>query len=351
MSGKLKHSVLVTGIGGGGHGEQILKALLLAGNYTVIGADANELCANREKVDHFSVLPVATSSSYVDSLVKLAVQHGCRAIFHGSEPEMMVLSEQRDYLSRLGFYVPVNSTSVLAICQNKFATMSFLREQGFDVPQYREVIDIEDCTEYDNFPVILKPFRGGGSANVFIAQDREELLLFSRYLLHQFKSFVLQEYIGTPEQEYTVGVLFGKDGHLINSIAIRRVINNALSIRTSTQNRTGRKELGERLVISTGISQGYIEKRSDLLKQCESMAISLKPTAPINIQCRVVNGKIVPFEINPRFSGTTSLRAMVGYNEPDILFRRDVLGEEIEDYFPYQSGLILRSLQENLVKL
>ena len=33
------------------------------------------------------------------------------------------------------------------------------------------------------------------------------------------------------------------------------------------------------------------------------------------------------FEINPRFSGTTSLRAMVGYNEPDVLIRHHVLGE------------------------
>jgi len=41
---------------------------------------------------------------------------------------------------------------------------------------------------------------------------------------------------------------------------------------------------------------------------------------------------------------------MVGYNEPDILFRRDVLGEKISDYFDYSEGLILRSLQENLIR-
>jgi len=55
----------------------------------------------------------------------------------------------------------------------------------------------------------------------------------------------------------------------------------------------------------------------------------------VNVQCRLVDGEVVVFEINPRFSGTTSLRAMVGYNEPDVLFRHHVLGEPIEPHFPY----------------
>jgi len=350
-SSQSKYPVLVTGIGGGGHGEQILKALSLANSYYLVGADASEMCANRDKVDKFSVLPMANNPSYLESLIALARLHGCKAIFHGSEPEMMVLSEHRDYLSQLGFYVPVNSSHVINTCQNKASTMNFLSRQGFVVPDYREITGSDDLLNYNRFPVIMKPIRGGGSANVFIAQDENELNLFSNYLLSQFNSFVLQEYVGRPDQEYTVGVLFGKDGHHINSIAIKRIINNALSIRTSLPNRTVRKDLGSSLVISTGISQGYIGKWPVILEQCELIAKSLNPTAPINIQLRVVDDKVIPFEINPRFSGTTSLRAMAGYNEPDILFRRDVLGQKIDDYFEYSEGLILRSLQENLIKI
>jgi carbamoyl-phosphate synthase large subunit len=60
---------------------------------------------------------------------------------------------------------------------------------------------------------------------------------------------------------------------------------------------------------------------------------------------------VIPFEINPRFSGTTSLRALAGYNEPDVLVRRDVLGEKIEPYFSYQDVLILRGLKENVISI
>ena len=197
-------------------------------------------------------------------------------------------------------------------------------------------------------PAILKPsVGGGGSANVFIVQSRDELLAFSRYLLGMSSCFILQEYVGTPDEEYTVGVLFGKDGTLINSIAIKRVINNALTIRTQVPNRTGRSELGSRLIISTGISQGHVADWPRVRAACEEIAASLSPTAPVNVQCRVANGVVVPFEINPRFSGTTSLRAMAGYNEPDILIRRDVFGENISVRFPYKDLMILRGLEEH----
>ena len=52
-------SVLVTAIGGAGYGEQILKALRLAGGYRIVGADSNRDCANFALVDHAVTLPKA----------------------------------------------------------------------------------------------------------------------------------------------------------------------------------------------------------------------------------------------------------------------------------------------------
>jgi carbamoyl-phosphate synthase large subunit len=38
----------------------------------------------------------------------------------------------------------------------------------------------------------------------------------------------------------------------------------------------------------------------------------------------------VVFEVNPRFSSTTSARAHYGYNEPEMSIRHLVLGEDLE---------------------
>jgi carbamoyl-phosphate synthase large subunit len=163
------------------------------------------------------------------------------------------------------------------------------------------------------------------------------------------RDFVIQEYVGTPDQEYTVGVLIDMDGNLVNSIAVRRYIMSSLGSLVKVPNRTGREDLGPVLAISSGISQGVVGRFPEVTGPCERVALALGARGAFNVQCRLVGGEPCVFEINPRFSGTTSLRAMVGYNEPEVLIRRHVLGEEVETRFHYAEGVIMRGLRERLI--
>jgi carbamoyl-phosphate synthase large subunit len=78
---------------------------------------------------------------------------------------------------------------------------------------------------------------------------------------------------------------------------------------------------GKRYALSTGYSQGYIIKDPFIQSECEQLAIKIGARGPMNIQCRVSDGKVFVFEVHPRFSGTSSFRADVGFNEPDVLIR------------------------------
>lgn len=344
----VKINVLLTGIGGGGHGEQILKALRLGRcKYYIVGTDIDENSSGIDLVDVFYKVPRATDPNYLDVVLQLCERHDIKVLFHGSENEMMVFARHRARIEAAGIYLPINNDHVLEVCQNKITTMRFLKDHGFPAPESREIGDLSELRDEEKFPLVLKPaIGGGGSANVYIAQDGHELETFVGYLLRNHSAIILQEYIGSPDLEFTVGILFGEDGNLINSIGIRRIIGNALSVRLRVPNRTQCKDLGQMLVISSGVSQGEVGRWPVVTSQCEEIAKSLKPNAPINIQCRLVNGVVMPFEINPRFSGTTSLRAMAGYNEPDVLVRRELLGEVIETHFQYDECVIMRRLQE-----
>ena len=81
--------VLVTAVGGGGHGEQILKALRLAapGRYRVLAADANPRCPQLRLADARFTLPLAGDPTYLERLLALCRENGVRALFHGCEPE------------------------------------------------------------------------------------------------------------------------------------------------------------------------------------------------------------------------------------------------------------------------
>jgi carbamoyl-phosphate synthase large subunit len=124
---------------------------------------------------------------------------------------------------------------------------------------------------------------------------------------------------------------------------------SSLSNRIKIKNRTSRKDLGEVLAISSGISQGEIGRFPEVTKFCEQLAVKMGCRYAVNVQCRLVDGVPYVFEINPRFSGTSFMRAMVGYNEPDILIKMHILNSPVEVGFTYKNGVVLRSLKETLL--
>lgn len=344
-------NILVTAIGGGGHGEQILKALLLANNrrYRLYGADMNPSCPQFSYVENHVVLPRADHPGFIDKVLETCELFDIKVLFHGCEPELRRYSDERRRFEERGVMVPINPKHVIDICMNKEETFRILQANGIDVPRYMRISERADLGAVDFFPAVVKPsVGGGGSADVFIVQSANELEALAAYLDLDGHStqFVIQEYVGSPEQEFTVGVLHDMDGQYLNAIALRRHLSGQLNIRSRVINRTGRVELGPLLVISSGISHGDLGRYPEVTEPCIAIARALGSTSAINVQCRLVKGRVKVFEINPRFSGTTSLRAMVGFNEPDVLIRKHLLGEKITPSFAYEEATILRSLEE-----
>lgn len=344
-------TVMVTGVGGGGHGEQILKALRLAKKeYSIIGTDLSKNSLGLLKADVPYTVPHASHPEYMHDILKICRKHRVRALFHGSEPEMRVMATNRERIEAAGIFLPINPNNVLDICLDKSKTARFLEKKGFNSPKNITVRCPADLEEIDFLPAVIKPsIGGGGSANTMLAQTKGQLMMCGEYLSSLYDEFIVQEYIGTPESEFSVGVLMSMDGALINSIAVNRSILSALSNRIKVPNQTNDPRFGKFLAISSGVSQGRIGKFPEVTGPCEQIAQTLGCKGPVNIQCRYVNNKVYVFEINARFSGTTSLRAMVGYNEPDLLVRKHVLGEEIAANFEYESGYIARGLEEAFV--
>ncbi|MDX5415594.1 MAG: ATP-grasp domain-containing protein, partial [Alphaproteobacteria bacterium] len=122
------------------------------------------------------------------------------------------------------------------------------------------------------------------------------------------------------------------------SIALKRVMDAKLSV--SYKGRGG--------LISSGYSQGYIDDFPELRAQAEHIARSIGSHGPLNIQGRVRDGVLVPFEINPRFSASTYLRALAGFNEADIMLRFMAYGER-PGPLHIKRGWYLRSLTETFV--
>ncbi|MDN5062711.1 ATP-grasp domain-containing protein [Aliarcobacter butzleri] len=336
-----KINVLVTGIGGGSHGEQIVKALKLATNIdlTIIGTDVTDITTGKRLVDIFYKVPYANADNYKEVLAEIIKKHDIKFIFHGSEPELKFISENRDFFEELNVSHPLNSKDIISLCMNKYETFKVLERLGVKIGKYKKIDFLEDIKEIDFFPLVLKPSTGsGGSAHVNICFDKEDLEMATKYMLKYGVDIVAQEYIYS-ENEYTIGVSSDENSEIIGSIGIKRILGNSLSTRVKI------KKDDKLYMISTGISQGEIIKDRDILSQAEEIAKKLNSVGPLNIQCRIIEGIIYPFEINPRLSGTTSLRAIAGYNEPEAMILNKVLKKEV-DLINYQEKIILRTIEE-----
>jgi len=336
-----KISVIVTGIGGGSHGEQIIKALKLSKdlNLEIIGTDVSEVTTGKRLVDIFYKVPYAKDKNFKNAISKIIEKHNVKFIFHGSEPELKFISENRSFFENIGVGHPLNSKEIIGLCMDKIKTFKLLESLEIKVGRYKKIDSLDDISDIDFFPLVLKPSTSsGGSAHVNICFDRYDLEIMTKYMLKYGVDIVAQEYIYS-EDEYTIGVSSDKNANILGSIAIKRILGNSLSTRTKIKK-------GDKLyMIFTGISQGQIVKDESILKQAEDIAKKLNSVGPLNIQCRVVKGVLIPFEINPRLSGTTSLRAMVGYNEPEAMIKKHVFNEFIT-LNEYKEGIILRTIEE-----
>lgn len=343
-----KINVLVTGAGGGGIGEQVIKCLGLSElNTHIIATDISNISKGKLDGDEFIVAPLATNPSYINFIIDLCKEKKVTAVIPGSEIELKLLSENEQIFTENNIAVLINSASVIKTCLDKNLTAKFLLENGFLSPKSFTIRSEKDLEAIDKFPVVLKPsVGGGGSVNTLIAQTKEELNAFGKFLLSQYEEFIAQEYIGDAENEYTVGVLSTAEGIIIDSIVLRRNILSGLGAKIKILNKSGNTNLGKYLAISSGISQGEIIRNELIASQAEKIAQNLKSTGPLNIQCRLHEGKVYVFEINPRFSGTSPMRAIAGFNELDLSLKNKVLKQKEFKRLNYKLGHLVRGLTE-----
>jgi carbamoyl-phosphate synthase large subunit len=339
--------VLVTGVGGGSLGRELIKTLQHAKtNYRIIATDMARLRTGLFETSSSYITPKAGSEFYIPTILKICKKENVKVIIPGSESEIKEIVKNKQKFEDEEIEILANSLDIIQKCSDKFEMVELLEKKGFVCPKTLLCQDVLELENIEKFPVIVKPRSGSGSQNVFLAHDLEEAKFFFRYLKKYSIEPLIQEYIGSYTEEYTVGVLYADGGKLKTSIAMRRMLEGSLSIRQMTKDAKSKKKF----VVSTGISQGFFDDFKEVRKIGEDIAKALNINGPINIQCRKTESGIIPFEINPRFSGTIVGRTLVGYNEPDI-FCRYKLFNEIPKNEPYKIGYVLRDLNEKFYSM
>jgi carbamoyl-phosphate synthase large subunit len=348
-----KTTVLVTGVSQNSVGHQIVKSLLLYRDlYRIIGSNKNGARKSDYYIDAFETLPHSSKPDYIYKLIELCKKNNVSAIFPGSEEELILISREANLIEQNGIKPIILNYETVNLCLNKNSLTKAMEDLHIPHPSSIRIDSKTDLDSIELYPLVLKPERGSGSKGVIIVQSVKELKSLVPIWLENYGELVGQEYIESTSGEYTVGVITDTfDGLVRNSIIMKRSIMDGIGHGSKVVNKFRSKIKEPFLVLSSGISQGIFIEEKSISSQIETSILNLGVKGVVNVQCRIQDGVVKIFEINPRFSGTTFGRALCGYNEPHLLLQRILNEIPIQFRFPYQLGLYERSVQDNFYPL
>lgn len=307
-------SYLVTAISGN-VATGILRSII-GYDYNVYGCDVGEYPAGMDLVKDWFRVPYAIDKQYTSELIEQCKKHEIQAIIPANESELIVIDQHRKEFEDAGILLVMNHSYIIQTCLDKYKCMKELAAIGVPVPQTFMPNDLPDG-EGD---YIIKPCFGCGSK--FLkrvgcaahAKDEER---------HFGNPLVAQEYLPDDDGEFTMGVF--SDGKETRCIVFKRKLTHGYS----------------------AFVELIQDERMDAIAHTVAREWSLNGS--INLQMRIKNGIPHVFEINPRLSGTTHFRSLLGFNDA-MWWCETAAGNPLPNYVPmYHSAIGIRETTEKFV--
>ena len=315
-SGEIVVNVLITGTGGG-VGQSVFKSLKLSSIPTrIVTTDMHPLGVGIYRGDKGYLVPEATNPAFVDTIIKICNDEDIEIIFIGSDPELPVFAANKLRIEQeTDAKVVISPPEKIRIGNDKWETYLFLKNNGLPFPESALPDNRDALIEKTGFPVIIKPRGGSASKDVYIAKNREELDVF----IKRVKDPIIQEYLMPEDEEYTSGaVMF--DGDLLGIFTMKREIKGGNTYR------------------------GIIDSHDEVRAAVEKVTRKFNQFGPSNFQMRLTDRGPVTFEINPRFSGTTAMRAFYKFNEPETVINYVLFHKK--EPMNHSNGIVMRYTNE-----
>lgn len=304
-------NILFTSVGRRAYLVKYFKEVL-QGNGEVHVCNSDDKTIAFHYADKSVISPLIYDDNYLPFLLDYCKENRIDVLISLFDIDLLVLAKNKDKFARIGTKVIVSEPELIEICNDKWKTYLFLKENGFKTPKtyisLQKVLLALDSGEL-SYPIIVKPRFGCGSIAMSIAEDEMALLYFFRrntravtrsYLKYESASVPQDEQILYQEclngQEYGADIINDLNGNLRNVIVKRKMAMRA-----------GETDIAQ--TISEPVITDAVTRLGNLTKHIG------------NMDCDVfmVDGEPYILEMNARFGGGYPFSHIAGCNLPKAL--------------------------------
>jgi carbamoyl-phosphate synthase large subunit len=279
-------------------------------NYFCIAIDMDSNAPGMKIAD----LALPISSSNYSEILNVAKEHKIDGILTTSDFPVNSVALVGEKLK-----LPAMSSVTAAICTNKFSQREFFKNNDINHPSYQLFSSVDEISNLENFPYIIKPVSSSGSRGVFMVNNledlKEKLDKVKEYSMEN--SILIEDYVGG--REFSIETL--TQNNLTSIIAITEKITKGEKFGTFVE------DLHLIPARITAVENDII--RSEVLKVISKLGLN---DCPSHTEIKLFNNKVYIIEIACRLGGDFITSDLVPlHNGLDMLDNlvRLCLGEKI----------------------
>lgn len=262
--------------------------------------------------DEGVVTPLIYEGQYINFLLDYCLKKRVSAIIPLFDIDLYVLALNKAIFEEKNIRVVVSDASVIEVCNDKWKTGSFLRQNGILTPKTYLSLDTAR-TAVENgeiaFPLVVKPRWGMGSIGIYEANTMEELNIFSFAARRQVENTYLkfesaqnfEESILVQEkirgQEYGLDIMNDLEGTYQNTV-----------VRKKCAMRAGETDIA--VIVENKVLKNLGKNLSRVLRHVGNLDIDL-----------ILTEENIPYviDLNARFGGGYPFSHCAGVNLPKAI--------------------------------
>lgn len=312
-------NILLTSVGRRAYMVKYFRQVL-AGDGMVHVCNSDDRSVAFHYADRKVCSPLIYDEGYIPFLLEYCQNNSIDLVISLFDMDLLMLAKHKAAFAAIGTRVLVSDPELIAVCNDKWKTYLFLKENGFCVPD--TYLTLQQAIHALNngslqYPVVVKPRFGCGSIAMSVAEDETDLLYgFRRNTRLVDHSYLKYESAAEDEkilcqqclqgQEYGADIMNDLDGNFKHVVIKKKIAMRA-----------GETDIAEIVDVPA------------IREVCERLGRLTRHIGNMDVDVFLVDGKPYILEMNARFGGGYPFSHMAGCDLPRAIVQW-AKGEPVE---------------------